>query len=157
MSFRYGDDPFAIRDPEETVSRLERFLTTRLEEAGARCLVLGMSGGLDSSVAAALCARALGGRRVLGISLPENETRNDRAVEDARLVASKHRIRFKLIDITPIVQASRNALDAKIAKGIPWGNIKARLRAMVLYYYANTEHALVVGTCDKRETMLDYL
>ena len=36
MSSRYGDDPFAIRDPEETVSRLERFLTTHLEEAGAR-------------------------------------------------------------------------------------------------------------------------
>jgi len=107
MSSRYGDDPFAIRDPEETVSRLERFLTTHLEEARARCLVLGLSGGLDSSVAAALCARALGGRRVLGICLPENETRNDRAVEDARLVASKHRIRFKLIDITPIFQTSR--------------------------------------------------
>ena len=156
MSFRYGDDPFAIRDPEETVSRLERFLATHLEEARARCLVLGLSGGLDSSVAAALCARALGGRRVLGICLPENETRNDRAVEDARLVASKDRIRFKLIDITPIVQTSRNALDAKTAKGISWGNVKARLRAMVLYYYANTEHGLVVGTGDKSEIMLGY-
>jgi len=156
MSFRYGDDPFAIRDPEETVSRLERFLATHLEEARARCLVLGLSGGLDSSVAAALCARALGGRRVLGICLPENETRNDRAVEDARLVASKDRIRFKLIDITPIVQTSRNALDAKMAKGISWGNVKARLRAMVLYYYANTEHGLVVGTGDKSEIMLGY-
>ncbi len=156
MSSRYGDDPFAIRDSEEIVSRLERFLTTHLEEAGARCLVVGMSGGLDSSVAAALCARALGGRRVLGISLPENETRKGRAVEDARLVASKHRIRFKLIDITPIVQASRNALDAKTAKGIPWGNVKARLRAMVLYYFANTERGLVVGTGDKSEIMLGY-
>ena len=156
MSSRYGDDPFAIRDPEETVSRLERFLTTRLEEAGARCLVLGMSGGLDSSVTAALCARAVGGRRVLGVSLPEKETKNDRALEDARLVASKFRIRFKIIDITPIVETSRNALDAKMAKGIPWGNVKARLRAMVLYYYANTEHGLVVGTGDKSEIMLGY-
>jgi len=115
-----------------------------------------MSGGLDSSVAAALCARAVGGRRVLGISLPENETRNDRALEDARLVASKFRIRFKLIDITRIVETSRNALAARMAKGIPWGNVKARLRAMVLYYYANTEHGLVVGTGDKSEIMLGY-
>src|SRR5207244_8076980 len=110
MSSRYGDDPFAIRDPEETVSRLERFLTTHLEEAGARCLVLGMSGGLDSCVAATLCARALGGRRVLGISLPESETRNDRAVEDASLVASNHKIRFILIDRTPIMPSSRNGM-----------------------------------------------
>jgi NAD+ synthase len=156
MSSRFGDDPFAIRAPEETVGRLERFLTTHLEEAGARCLVVGMSGGLDSSVSAALCALALGGRRVLGVTLPEKETRNERALEDARLVASNYRIRFEIIDITPIVETSRNTLDAKRAKGIPWGNIKARLRAMVLYYFANTEHGLVVGTGDKSEIMLGY-
>jgi NAD+ synthase len=154
MSSRFGDDPFAIREPEETVGRLERFLTTQLEETRARRLVVGMSGGLDSSVTAALCARAVGGQRVLGISLPEKETRNDRALEDARLVASKYRIRLKIADITPIVEASRNTLGAKM--GIPWGNIKARLRAMVLYYSANTERGLVVGTGDKSEIMLGY-
>ena len=156
MPSRFGDDPFAIREPEETLSRLGRFLTTHVAEAGARCLVVGMSGGLDSSVAAALCARALGGERVLGVSLPESETRNARALEDARLVASKYRIRLKLIDITPIVESSRDTLIARKAKGIPWGNVKARLRAMVLYYFANTEHGLVVGTGDKSEIMLGY-
>jgi len=100
MSSRFGDDPFAIRKPEETVSRLERFLKTHLEETGAKRLVVGMSGGLDSSVTVALCALAVGGEKVLGISLPEKETRNDKALEDARLVASKSRIRFKIIDIT---------------------------------------------------------
>ena len=155
MSSRFGEDPFAIREPEETVTRLERFLTTHLEEAGARCLVVGLSGGLDSSVTAALCAKALG-QHVLGVSLPEKKTRNDKALEDARLVASKYRIRFKIIDITPIVEASRNTLDAKLAGGVPWGNVKARLRAMVLYYFANTEHGLVVGTGDKSEIMLGY-
>ena len=156
MSSRFGDDPFAIREPEETVTRLERFLSTHLEETGASCLIVGMSGGLDSSVTVALCARAVGGRRVLGISLPEKETRNDRALEDARLVASKYRLQFKIIDITPVVGVSRNALDAKKARGVPWGNVKARLRAMVLYYFANTEHGLVVGTGDKSEIMLGY-
>jgi NAD+ synthase len=156
MSSRYGEDPFAIREPEETISRLERFLATHLEEARARCLVVGMSGGLDSSVAAALCARALGGEQVLGLSLPERETRSDRALEDARSVASKFRIRLKIIDITPIVETSRKALRAGKAKGIPWGNVKARLRALVLYYYANTERGLVVGTGDKSEIMLGY-
>ncbi|HWY29060.1 MAG TPA: NAD+ synthase [Candidatus Sulfotelmatobacter sp.] len=156
MSSRFGEDPFAIREPVETVTRLERFLTTHLEETGARCLVLGMSGGLDSSVTAALCARAVGRQRVLGICLPENETRSNKALEDTRLVASKYRIRLKVIDITPIVEASRNTLDPKKARGIPWGNVKARLRAMVLYYFANTERGLVVGTGDKSEIMLGY-
>jgi len=144
MSSRFGDDPFAIRKPEETVSRLERFLTTQLEQTGARRLIVGMSGGLDSSVTAALCALAVGGEKVLGISLPEKETRNDKALEDARLVASKSRIRFKIIDITPIVESARTTLSAKMAKGIPWGNVKARLRA------------IVVGTGDKSEIMLGY-
>src|SRR6267143_3361222 len=108
MSSRFGEDPFAIREPEEIVTRLERFLTIHLKETGARCLVVGMSGGLDSSVTAALCARALGGRRVLGISLTEKETRNDKALEDARFVASKYRIQFKIIDLTSTVEASRN-------------------------------------------------
>jgi NAD+ synthase len=156
MSSRFGDDPFAIREPEETVSRLERFLSTHVEETGARCLVVGMSGGLDSSVAAALCARAVGGQQVLGISLPERETKNVRGLEDARLVASKHRIRFKIIDITQIVEASRTTLSAKMARGTPWGNVKARLRAMAVYYFANTKHGLVVGTGDKSEIMLGY-
>jgi NAD+ synthase len=156
MSSRLGEDPFAIREPKETVTRLERFLTTHLEETGARCLVVGMSGGLDSSVTAALCARAVGRQRVLGISLPEKETRNDKALEDARSVASKYLIRLKIVDITPIVGASRNTLDAKEARGVPWGNVKARIRAMVLYYFANTEHGLVVGTGDKSEIMLGY-
>src|SRR3989442_2782939 len=156
MSSRFGDDPFAIREPEETVSRLERFLTTHMEEAGARFLVVGMSGGLDSSVTAALCARALGGRQVLGLGLPENETRNLRGLKDAKSVASKYRIRFKVIDITSLVETSRNVLGAKVARGIPWGNVKARLRALVLYYFANTEGGLVVWTGDKSEIMLGY-
>src|SRR5712691_3016476 len=156
MSSRFGEDPFAIREPEETVTRLERFLTTHLEETGTRCLVVGMSGGLDSSVTAALCARALGGRRILKNNLPEKETRNDKALEDARMVASKNRMRFKIIDITPSVGASRNTLDAKKARGVGWGNVKARLSAMVLYYFDNTEYGLVVGTGDKSEIMLGY-
>jgi NAD+ synthase len=156
MPSRFGDDPFAIRDPEETTSRVERFLTTHLEETGAKRLIVGMSGGLDSSVTAALCALAVGGDKVLGISLPEKETRNDKALEDARLMASKYRIRFKVIDITPIVESARIILGAKMANGIPWGNVKARLRAMAVYYYANSEHGLVVGTGDKSEIMLGY-
>src|SRR5207245_9914290 len=137
--------------PEEKVSRHERFLTTQLEESGARRLVVGMSGGLDSSVTAALCALAVGGEKVLGISLPEKETRNNGALEDARLVASKSRIRFKIIDITAIVESARTTLSAKLGQGIPWGDVKARLRAMVLYYFAKSERGLAVGIGDKRE------
>lgn len=155
MSSRFGDNPFAIREPEEIIARLERFLSTHLEETGSNSLVLGMSGGLDSSVTAALCARAVGGHRVFGINLPEKETINPKALEDAKSVASAQKLRFKVIDITSIEETTRDKLDPKIS-GIPWGNIKARLRVMILYYYANIERGLVVGTGDKSEIMLGY-
>jgi len=156
MSSRFGEDPFAIRDPQETLDRLKRFLQTHFRDTGARCFVVGMSGGLDSSVTAALCAQAIGGEVVLGISLPESETGNQSDLRDAASVASRYRICHKLFDITPIVEASRNVLKAKKTSVIPWGNVKARLRAMALYYLANSKNGLVVGTGDKSEIMLGY-
>lgn len=115
-----------------------------------------MSGGLDSSVAVTLCAQAVGNRRVLGVCMPEDETRNEKTIEDARSLASKLRVPFKLVDMTPILQASRVSLGVNKSTRIPWGNIKARLRALVLYYLANLDRDLVVGTGDKSEIMLGY-
>ena len=156
MSSRFGDDPFRVREPEETVSRIERFLSTQLEATGSKRLIVGMSGGLDSSVTVTLCARAVGNQRVLGVCMPEDETRNDKAIEDARSVASKLRIPFKLVDTTSILQASRVGLGVNKSNKVAWGNIKARLRALVLYYFANLDRGLVVGTGDKSEIMLGY-
>jgi len=156
MSSRFGEGPFAIREPEETITRLERFISTHLKETGTKQLVVGMSGGLDSSVTAALCARAVGGKKVLGINSPEKETRNDEAINDARSIATRYRIRFKITDITPILETARNTLPVEQAKGVPWGNVKARIRAMVVYYFANSGNGLVVGTGDKSEIMLGY-
>lgn len=156
MSSRFGDDPFSIREPKETISRIERFLSTHLEETGSKRLIVGMSGGLDSSVTVSLCARAVGNRRVLGVCMPEDETHNDKAIRDARSLASKLRVPFKLVDMTSILQASRISLAVNKSKRIAWGNIKARLRALVLYYLANLDHGLVVGTGDKSEIMLGY-
>jgi NAD+ synthase len=115
-----------------------------------------MSGGLDSSVAAALCGRAVQGQRVLGIILPEKETSNKKTLGDAKAVAMKYSIGFKILDITSILETVRVTLNKKMTKGVPWGNVKARLRSMVLYYYANIEKGLVVGTGDKSEIMLGY-
>ena len=60
MPSRAGANPFSVGDPDETVDRIVRFLRTHSERIGARHLVLGMSGGLDSSVTAALCSKAMG-------------------------------------------------------------------------------------------------
>jgi NAD+ synthase len=117
-----------------------------------------MSGGLDSSVTAALCSKAIGGKSTLGFCLPEDETKSQRNIRDAEEVAKKFGIGFKSLDVTPLVQGASSLLHASKKKEsvIPYGNLKARLRALILYYYANTSRGLVVGTGDKSEIMLGY-
>ena len=158
MRSRAGANPFLLGDPDETVDRIVRFLRTHSERIGTRHLVVGMSGGLDSSVTAALCAKALGGKRTLGLCLPEAETRSLRSIQDAREVAGKFGISFKTLDMTSLVQAASNLLHPSKKKDgvVPYGNLKARLRAMIVYYFANTLKGLVVGTGDKSEIMLGY-
>jgi NAD+ synthase len=158
MRSRAGANPFSLGDADKTVDRIVRFLRTHSERIGARHLVVGMSGGLDSSVTAALCAKALGGKRTLGLCLPEAETRSLRSIQDAREIAKKFGIRFMTLDMTSLVQAASDLLHPSKKKDnvIPYGNLKARLRAIILYYYANTSKGLVVGTGDKSEIMLGY-
>src|SRR6266568_2916749 len=71
MSSRFGPEALSLHVPAETVERIIRFLKTHTERVGARNLIVGMSGGLDSSVTAVLCSMAVGGRRTIGLSLPE--------------------------------------------------------------------------------------
>ena len=109
-------------------------------------------------MAAALCAKAVGGSKVLGIHMPEEETFSASSTEDANSVAKSRKIRLKKIDLTEIVRAVTKTVSVKSAdhNRVAFGNIKARLRSMVLYYFANLENGIVVGTGDKSEIMLGY-
>jgi NAD+ synthase len=90
--------------------------------------------------------------------MPEKETWKEQNLQDAKYVAKKFGVRFMLLDITRLVEAAKQCVGVPMGQGkiVPYGNIKARLRAMVLYYLANTKHGLVVGTGDKSEIMLGY-
>lgn len=157
MVSRLGAEALSLQDPTETTERLIRFLKTHFESAKAKCLIVGMSGGVDSSVTATLCARAVGGPRTLGYFLSEDETKNLKSAKDAEHVARENRIRFNSLDITRLVKTTTSLVNGSKEFGkIPLGNIKARLRAMILYYFANTRKGLVVGTGDKSEIMLGY-
>jgi NAD+ synthase len=157
MNSRFADNALSISEPEETVERISRFLKAHADRTRARCLVVGMSGGLDSSVAAALCSRAVGGTRTLGFWIQEEETVNPKSMRDAEAVAERFGVKMEKVDMTTLTGAASKLLRPKQKTGpIPWGNVKARLRAMILYYYANLRRGLVVGTGDKSEIMLGY-
>ena len=144
-------------DWSEVETKVERFIKDYIEKSGAKGIVLGLSGGLDSSTAAALSALALGEDRVWGLLLPEKETYNLQDIKHAKLVAEKFGLKTETIDITAALKAFYNTIPVfESADKLCKGNIKARMRMIYLYYYANKLSLIVCGSSDKSETMIGY-
>ncbi|MEM2147568.1 MAG: NAD+ synthase [Candidatus Bathyarchaeia archaeon] len=144
-------------DWNEVKVKITRFIKDYVKKTQAKGIVLGLSGGVDSSTAAALAAIAIGGNNVLGIMLPEKETYNPKDIEHAKAVAEKFGLETEKIDITPTLETIEKTLpifdpNDKLCKG----NLKARTRMIYLYYYANKNHLIVCGSSDKSETMIGY-
>jgi len=144
-------------DVRQTERRLVDFIRAYVKKTQVKGLVVGLSGGIDSSTVAALSAKAIGGNKVLGICLPERQTWNKQDIQHAKDISRLFKIQFKLIDITSTVETIRKMIpDYSSRQRVPDGNIKARSRMMFLYYYANSLQRLVVGSGDKSEIMLGY-
>jgi len=141
----------------EVETKIKRFIKDCVEKSGAKGIVLGLSGGIDSSTTAALAALAVGGKRVLGLILPEKETYNAKDVEHAKLVAEKFDFKKETVDITLSLEAFYNSIPVfDPSDNTCKGNIKARTRMVYMYYYANKLNMLVCGSSDKSETMMGY-
>lgn len=137
--------------------KIERFIKDYLEKSEAKGVVLGLSGGVDSCTTAALSALAIGGNKVLGLLLPEQETHNITDMDHAKLVAKKFGFKTQMIDITSTLETYYTAIPIFDPNEKLWkGNIKARTRMVYIYYYANKLNMLVCGTSNKSETMMGY-
>jgi len=138
-------------------ARIKRFIRIYVEKCEANGAVLGVSGGLDSCTTAALASLSLGGRKVLGLVLPEEETYNSTDIQHAKLVAQKFGFDLEVIDISFALKACFQSLPIyDTADRLSKGNVKARIRMVCLYYYANKLNRLVCGSSDKSETMMGY-
>jgi len=123
-----------------------------LRDSGAKGIVLGLSGGVDSSVVAALAKEAVGKQRLLALLLPCHSQKED--LKDARLVARKLGIKTKILDLSQIYDNLIRILPK--AGSLARANLKPRLRMLVLYYFANKLNYLVCGTGNKSEILLGY-
>ncbi|MCC6059186.1 MAG: NAD+ synthase [Thermofilum sp.] len=147
--------------PRIKAARVERLLTESLrryvfEEAGARGGVVGVSGGVDSAVAAVLAARALGPENTYLMILPSAATPKE-DVEDALLVAEHAgvpRSNVEVLDIEPLLQAFDKALGEMTL--VERGNVAARVRMIVLHQRAYRRRYLVVGSGDRSELLIGY-
>ena len=116
--------------------------------------VVGISGGIDSALAAKLVADAIGRTRVFGLIMPEKGITSERNTSDAIELCRKLKIRQWVIEINPFLNQYEK-LGWKQSK-IALINTKARVRATILYNFANTHNALVAGTSNKSEILLGY-
>jgi NAD+ synthase len=134
-------------------SILVGFLRNETSRVGFSRVVLGLSGGVDSALVAALAVEALGPQNVTGVSMPYRLS-NPQSLEDATLVAAGLGMRQEVVDITPQVDAYFEAIpDAGDARR---GNKMARERMTILYDVSARDGSLVVGTSNKTELLLGY-
>ena len=144
-------------DFSETQKRICRFIKEYVENAGAKGIVLGLSGGIDSGTIAALSSLAIGGENVLGLMLPEKENFNQKDINDAKSIAQQFHLETQVCDMSNAVNGIYGGIPVfdpsdRLCKG----NVKARTRMIFLYYYANKQNRIVCGSSDKSETMMGY-
>ena len=129
------------------------FIKHEIKKRDSDGVVIGMSGGIDSSLATFLAVKALGNQSVFGLLLPDSSVTPKSDTTDAIELAKSLKIKYKVIELNKIKEQLVNGLPKnKMARA----NLLVRLRMSLLYYYATTMNRLVLGTGDKSEMMLGY-
>ncbi|MFQ5998693.1 MAG: NAD+ synthase [Candidatus Bathyarchaeia archaeon] len=144
-------------EPEKIARRLVFALRTYARKSKARGGVVGLSGGVDSSVAIALAVKAFGKQNVVGLSMPGGEVGSSQDVRDARDFAVKLGCRFYTVDIGGLLSAFKRLVPVYEPQDrLSNGNLKPRIRMLTLYYFANRLNYLVIGTSNKSEILTGY-
>ena len=141
---------------EDDIEKRINFIQSYIEEAHAKGIIVGISGGIDSAVTAALCIKALGKERVLGIWMPAYSSTIH--AEDAFSLAKAIDLTLETVDVGP----SYDQITAEIEKitklnDLSKGNTKARLRMTTLYAIGGQKGYLVADTCNYSEIYVGYM
>lgn len=140
-----------MKNMKKTEQKIIKWIKTKVKNTGAKGLIFGLSGGIDSAVVAALAKKSVGGTH-LAIMMPCHSSKS--SITDARAVIRKLGLCSKKIDLTPIYDTALKPMGR--ANDLAGANLKARLRMMTLYYHANILNYLVVGTGNKSELLMGY-
>ena len=142
-------------DCELTAKAIRAFIHSYVDRVGVKKAVIGLSGGIDSAVTAYLAAEVFGKENLLGIIMPSRA--NTKLDSDHGIIVAKRLgIPYKTIPIEDMVDAFEKNMGVEEVDKVSRGNIMARCRMVVLYFWANMQKAVVLGTSDKTEVLLGY-
>ncbi len=141
-----------IADEQEIWSALTLGLRDYVNKNGFRSVVLGISGGIDSAVVAAIAVDALGAERVIGVSMPSGYS-SDHSQDDAIELAERTGIEYRRTPIQPIVDAFLANISVS---GLAAENLQARVRGVLLMAVSNQDGPLVLTTGNKSELAVGY-
>ncbi len=144
-------------DYEKAERVIEKFIADFLESSGLKGFVIGISGGVDSATAYFLAAKAVGSSRLQALIMHDSTVTPKEDVEDAKMLAKIVGSPLHIIDIAPIVDVYTSTIPIyEPSDLVPTGNLRARIRMSLLYYYANKLNYAVLGTGDRSEAFLGY-
>ena len=141
-----------LSDEAEMWQALVMGLRDYVSKNGFRSVVLGLSGGIDSALVAAIAIDALGAKRVNGVAMPSKYS-SGHSVEDAQALADATGIHFRITPIAPMVDTY---MDNLVLKGLAEENLQARVRGTTLMGISNQEGHLVLATGNKSELAVGY-
>ncbi len=141
-----------LDDYEKPRRVIVNFIRNYVNRAGFDGAVLGLSGGIDSSLVAALACEAIGSEKVLGIMMPVDAEKDAANVIDVKGLAETLGMKHELFELKLAV----SAYDSLSLDRVALGNLTARLRMVTWYARANQENRIVLGTGNKSELMVGY-
>ncbi|WP_101294168.1 NAD+ synthase [Halegenticoccus soli] len=150
LDLRLSDDEL-----EATREHVVSFVRDTVDAANADGAVLGLSGGIDSTLTAHLAVEALGEGGLHALVLP-SRVNTDENMSDAERVAQTLGIEYDVIEINPIVERFFDALPEAAGDQTAAGNVRVRTRAVLSYFVANHENRIVLGTGNRSEALTGY-
>jgi NAD+ synthase len=139
---------------EKIINSITDFIQRQVHDRNSEGVVLGMSGGIDSSLAAVLAVNAVGSSKVFGLTMPDSKVTPKKETIQAQQLAKTLGIEYRIIETGRIKRQMLYLLPRKNV--LAEGNLLSRIRMGMLYYYAGFKNRLVLGTGTKSELKLGY-
>jgi NAD+ synthase len=151
-----SSDLLAI-NPDAVKNKISSFISEQVIKAGLTGGVVAVSGGIDSAVTLVLTVNSLGPSNVTAITMPERDVTDYNDVMDVKDLTANLGVTCEEIDITKILHVIRDFLPIfDESQRVAYGNIKARIRMTLSYYYANVLNRMVIGSSNKTELLIGF-